>query len=164
MAQPIRAGPGATTSTRPRRSTASTSPAPQCANHSRPSCQRPDSTMTKPSASKRGAGRIWVTATTLPEGTGAPPDPRPVSGGQVERARKAVEEVAGPAQHLDHPGRDGTIRGELAGDDPVDAQTRAEGEVGRPGPARHVQGGTVHPDVQLGGTEAGRVGGGGQVR
>ena len=36
------------------------------------------------------------------------------SGGQVERAREAVEELAVPAKHLDHPGRDRAIRGELA--------------------------------------------------
>ena len=49
------------------------------------------------------------------------------SGGQVERAREAVEELAAPAQDLDHAGRDRAIRGELAGDEPADARTRGEG-------------------------------------
>jgi len=49
------------------------------------------------------------------------------SGGQVERAREAVEEVATTAQHLDHAGRDRAIRGELARDEPMDARTRGEG-------------------------------------
>lgn len=48
------------------------------------------------------------------------------SGGQVERAREAVEEFAVPAQHLDHAGRDRAIRGELAGDEPADARTRGK--------------------------------------
>jgi hypothetical protein len=49
------------------------------------------------------------------------------SGGQVERAREAVEEVATTAQHLDHARRDRAIRGELARDEPMDARTRGEG-------------------------------------
>jgi hypothetical protein len=49
------------------------------------------------------------------------------SGGQVERAREAVEEVSAPVQHCDHAGRDGAIRGELDGDDPEDSQTRRKG-------------------------------------
>ena len=53
MDQPIVSRPGATTSLRPSRSTATTSPLPQWANHRRPSCQRPDSTMVRPSASSR---------------------------------------------------------------------------------------------------------------
>ena len=53
----------------------------------------------------------------------------------MERAREAVEEVAAPAQHLAHASRDRAIRGELAGDDPVDARTRGTGEVDRSVPA-----------------------------
>jgi hypothetical protein len=62
------------------------------------------------------------------------------SGGQVERAREAVEEVSAPVQHCDHAGRDGAIRGELDGDDPEDSQTRRKGKVNRSRPAFNAQG------------------------
>jgi hypothetical protein len=75
-----------------------------------------------------------------------PPHFSAPSGGQVERAGEPVEEVAATAQYLDHTGRDRTIRREFAGDQPVDARTRSEGEVDRSVPARHVQGGAVHQD------------------
>jgi hypothetical protein len=65
-----------------------------------------------------------------------------------------VEEVAAPAQHLDHPGHDRAIRDELAGDDPTDARSHGKGKVDRSVPPRHVQGGAVHPDEQLDRTEA----------
>src|SRR3954454_11777021 len=51
VAQPSPDRPGATTSHLPSRSTATTSSAPQWENHRRPSCQRGDSTIPKPSAS-----------------------------------------------------------------------------------------------------------------
>ena len=58
----------------------------------------------------------------------------------MERAREPVKEFAAPAQHLDHAGRDCPIRGELAGDEPMDAGTRCEGEVDVSILPRHVEG------------------------
>jgi hypothetical protein len=72
--------------------------------------------------------RWWPTA--APARKPEPPQIQPGqlgSGGQVKRAREAVEEVATTAQYLDHAGRDRAIRGKLTGDEPADARTRGEG-------------------------------------
>src|ERR1700744_180682 len=88
----------------------------------------------------------------------------PGSGGEVERAREAAEELAGPPQHLDHPGRDRTVGGQLAGQDPADAGAGGGGAADRAVPPGEVAGGAVDRDEELGGIEPGCVGGGGQVR
>ena len=56
------------------------------------------------------------------------------SGGQVKGVREAAEQVAAPAQHLDHAGRDRAIGGELTGDEPADAGPAAKARSTGPSP------------------------------
>jgi putative flippase GtrA len=61
------------------------------------------------------------------------------SGGEVERAREAVEQGWPPAQHLDGAGLDGSFRGECSRDEPVDGRPGREREVDGALAARHVE-------------------------